>query len=114
MVLLRTERPRPARVRDWPHGWWLAIATVCLGAFMGQLDASIAVLTYPAVESTFQASAAAVEWVSLGYLLALIALLVPAGRLADAHGRKLLYLYGFLVFTAASAACGFAPGPQAV
>ena len=110
MALLLTESPRPARVRDWAHGWWLAIATVCLGAFMGQLDASIAVLTYPAVEARFGASAAAVEWVSLGYLLALIALLVPAGRLADAYGRKLLYLYGFLVFTAASAACGLAPG----
>ena len=31
------------------------------------------------------------------------------GRLSDAHGRKLLYLYGFVVFTAGSAACGFAP-----
>src|SRR5882757_3858214 len=109
MGLLLVERPRPARVRDWPRAWWLAIATVCLGAFMGQLDASIAVLTYPALEVRFDATAAAVEWVSLGYLLTLIALLVPAGRLSDAHGRKLLYLYGFLAFTAASAACGFAP-----
>ena len=36
-------------------------------------------------------------------------LVVPVGRLSDAHGRKLLYLYGFVVFTAGSAACGFAP-----
>jgi len=110
MALLFTEAPRPARVRDWPRGWWLAVATVCLGAFMGQLDASIVVLAYPAVEAGYGATAAAVEWVSLGYLLTLIALLVPVGRLADAHGRKLLYLYGFLVFTVASAACGLAPG----
>jgi MFS family permease len=109
MSLLLAERPRPTRVRDWRYGWWLAIATVCLGAFMGQLDASIVVLTYPALESRFHASAAAVEWVSLGYLLILIALLVPAGRLSDAHGRKLHYLYGFLAFTLASAACGLAP-----
>jgi EmrB/QacA subfamily drug resistance transporter len=109
MALLLAERPRPARVRDARRGWWLAIATVCLGAFMGQLDASIAVLAYPALERGFKVTAAAVEWVSLAYLLTLIALLVPAGRLADAHGRKLLYLYGFLAFTAASAACGLAP-----
>jgi len=110
MTVLFVERPRPARVRDSAHGWRLAVATVCLGAFTGQLDASIAVLTYPALEARFHASAAAVEWVSLGYLLTLIALLVPAGRLSDTHGRKLLYLYGFLVFTVASAACGLAPG----
>jgi EmrB/QacA subfamily drug resistance transporter len=109
IMLLLDERPRPVRVRDWPHGWWLAIGTVCLGAFMGQLDASIAVLTYPALEARFSATSAAVEWVSLGYLLTLAALLVPAGRLSDAHGRKLFYLYGFLAFTAASAACGLAP-----
>jgi EmrB/QacA subfamily drug resistance transporter len=108
-MTLLVERPRPARIRRSRRGWWLAIATVCLGAFMGQLDASIAVLTYPALESRFHAPAAAVEWVSLGYLLALIALLVPAGRLADAHGRKLFYLCGFLVFTLGSAACGLAP-----
>lgn len=108
-MTLLIERPRPARIRKSRRGWWLAIAAVCLGAFMGQLDASIAVLTYPALEQRFHAQAAAVEWVSLGYLLTLIALLVPAGRLADAHGRKLFYLYGFLIFTLASGACGLAP-----
>ncbi|MDT0467401.1 MFS transporter [Streptomyces gibsoniae] len=46
-------------------------------------------------------------------MLTLIALLVPADRMADAHGRKLLYLYGFAVFTLASAACGFAPSLSA-
>ena len=45
---------------------------------------------------------------SLGYLLVLVALLVPVGRWSDRAGRKLIYLYGFVVFTAASAACGFA------
>lgn len=107
--VLPVERARPALIRDWRHAWWLAVATVCFGAFMGQLDASIATLTYPALRTEFHASLAEVEWVSLGYLLALVALLVPVGRFSDAHGRKLMYLYGFLVFTAASAACGLAP-----
>lgn len=109
MSILLAERPRPTRIRDWRFGWWLAIGTVCLGAFMGQLDASIVVLTYPALGTQFHTSAAAVEWVSLAYLLTLVALLVPVGRLSDAYGRKLLYTYGFLAFTAASAACGMAP-----
>ena len=108
-MALTTERPRPRKIREAPNGWWLAIATVCFGAFMGQLDASIATLTYPALSEEFHASTAAVSWVSLGYLLVLVALLVPVGRFSDAHGRKLCYLYGFLVFTLASAACGLAP-----
>lgn len=108
-VALRTERPRPRRIRELRNGWWLAVATVCFGAFMGQLDASIATLTYGSLRGQFHASNAAVSWVSLGYMLVLVTLLVPVGRFSDAHGRKLCYLYGFIVFTAASAACGFAP-----
>jgi MFS family permease len=84
------------------------VGAVCLGAFMGQLDASIVTLAYGGIGARFHASMAAVEWVSLAYLLTLVALLIPAGRLSDTHGRKLLYLHGFAVFTAASAACGLA------
>lgn len=103
------ERARPERIRNRPGAWRLAVATVCFGAFMGQLDASVVTLTYGGLRHRFHTSLAAVEWVSLAYLLTLVALLVPAGRLADAHGRKLFYLYGFVVFTASSAACGLAP-----
>lgn len=113
-TVLTAERPRPEGIRSRPNAWWLAVGTVCFGAFMGQLDASIVTLTYGSLGAEFHASLAAVEWVSLAYLLALVALLVPAGRLADAHGRKLLYLYGFAVFTLASAACGLAPSLAAL
>ena len=106
---LTQERARPARIRERPDAGWLAVATVCFGAFMGQLDASIVTLTYRPLRTEFGASLAAVQWVSLAYLLTLAALLIPVGRLADARGHKLLYLYGFVVFTAASAACGLAP-----
>ncbi|OIV35766.1 MFS transporter [Mangrovactinospora gilvigrisea] len=107
--MLTTERPRPEAVRSRPGAWALAVGTVCFGAFMGQLDASIVTLTYGSLRTEFHTSLAAVQWVSLAYLLTLVALLIPVGRLSDAHGRKLLYLYGFVLFTAASAACGFAP-----
>ncbi|MGH3673469.1 MAG: MFS transporter, partial [Pseudonocardiaceae bacterium] len=107
--VLGHERARPGWLREWPHSWRLAVGTVCIGAFMGQLDASIVTLTYRPLQAQFHASLATVQWVSLSYLLALTALLIPIGRLADVHGRKLTYLYGFVLFTAASAACGLAP-----
>ena len=113
-AVLTAERARPEFIRSRPGAWWLAVGTVCFGAFMGQLDASIVTLTYGSLSTEFHTSLAGVEWVSLAYLLTLVALLVPAGRLADAHGRKLLYLYGFAVFTVASAACGLAPSLAAL
>jgi MFS family permease len=108
-VGMRTEAPRPEAVRSNPRAPWLAVGVVCFGAFMGQLDASIVTLTFRPMEHDFAAPLAAVQWVSLAYLLLLVALVTPAGRLADSVGRKLIYGYGFIIFTIGSAACGLAP-----
>lgn len=107
---MRVERARPRAVREHPKAGWLAVATVCFGAFMGQLDASIVTLIFPALQQQFDMPLAAVQWVSLSYLITLVGLVAAAGRFADAAGRKLLYLQGFAVFIAASAACALAPG----
>ena len=42
------ERARPAVVRESRRAPWLAVSVVCFGAFMGQLDASIVTITFPA------------------------------------------------------------------
>lgn len=78
------ERPRPKVVGE--HRWapWLEICSVCVGGFMGQLDASIVTLAYPAIEREFGAPLASVQWVSLGYLLVLVGYLPVVGQLADA------------------------------
>jgi predicted MFS family arabinose efflux permease len=103
------EQPRPFAVQESRRAPWLAVSVVCFGAFMGQLDASIVTITFPALERDFGVPVASVQWVSLIYLLGLVAMLAPAGRLGDAAGRKLVYTYGFAVFTVASAACALAP-----
>jgi MFS family permease len=109
MVMLLREPARPAFVREHRLAPWLAVGTVCFGAFMGQLDASIVTVAFPSLQRQFGTHLAAVQWVSLAYLLALTALLVPVGRWSDRVGRKLFYLYGFIVFAGASTACGLAP-----
>lgn len=106
--LLR-EPARPDAIRSRPNAHWYAVAAVCIGAFMGQLDASIVTLAFPALEDEFGAGIGAVTWVGLTYLLVLVGLVAPVGRLADMVGRKLLYTYGFAVFILGSALCGFAP-----
>jgi MFS family permease len=108
MVILR-EPARPAVIREHPLAPWFAVVAVCFGAFMGQLDASVVTVAFPALQRQFGAGLASVQWVSLAYLLVLTALLVPAGRWSDRAGRKLMYLYGFVVFAGSSAACGLAP-----
>jgi hypothetical protein len=58
MVNLRREAPRPALVRDHPLAPWFAVGTVCFGAFMGQLDASIVTVAFPALQHQYGTSRA--------------------------------------------------------
>jgi EmrB/QacA subfamily drug resistance transporter len=104
------EPPRPRRIAAHPRAYWLAVATVCVGAFMGQLDASIVALAFPTLQQDFNATLGAVQWVGLSYLLVLVSLVPAVGRVSDMVGRKLLYTYGFVVFIVGSALCGLAPG----
>ncbi len=107
--LALTEAQRPAPIREWRNAHWLAVATVCIGAFMNQLDASIVTIAFPTLRHTFNAAFGSVAWVGLSYLVMVIGLVSAIGRVADMVGRKLLYFYGFILFIAASVVCAFAP-----
>ncbi|MGW4894462.1 MFS transporter [Kitasatospora sp. NPDC004240] len=112
-------RPAPHGPRGAPGGsggsavslrQWLAVGTVCLGAFLGQLTASVTALVLPALGDHFGAGLATVEWVALAYLLVLVALLAPIGWLSDLVGRRRMYVGGFAIFALASLGAGFAGG----
>jgi EmrB/QacA subfamily drug resistance transporter len=106
---LLVEPRRPVAVRGRADAHWLAVAAVCVGALMGQLDASIVTVALPSLQRSFGASVGSVTWVGLSYLLVLVATVTAVGRFADMWGRKLLYVYGFVLFVVASVLCGLAP-----
>lgn len=88
---------------------WSVVGVVCVGAFMAQLDASIAQLILPGLELEFHAPVGSVAWVSVAYLLVLAALLPVVGKLADELGRERLYRLGMGAFVLGSGLCGVAP-----
>lgn len=90
---------------------WKALAVCLMTGFMTLLDVSIVNVALPSIQDGLGASAGAVQWVVAGYALAFGLLLVPAGRLGDARGRRLLFMTGLALFGAASALCGSAQGP---
>ncbi|OPY62610.1 MAG: Multidrug resistance protein stp [Syntrophorhabdaceae bacterium PtaU1.Bin034] len=47
------------------------------------------------------------SWVAISVLLSSAMFLVPFGRVADIYGRKRIFLYGVITFTASSLLCGF-------
>ncbi len=103
------EPPPLARLTRLPYYPWLIVGVTCIGAFMGQVDASIVQLALPTLGRVFDSTLESVSWVALAYLLGVAALMPIFAQLCQIFGRKLLYIIGFVVFTGASALCGFAP-----
>ena len=91
-----------SRRRTW------TLVTVSLATFMTYLDNNIVNVAIPAIQRDLHLSASRLEWVVSGYILVFAALLLAGGRLADAYGRKRLFLLGLGIFTAASLLAGLA------
>jgi EmrB/QacA subfamily drug resistance transporter len=111
---LLVEPRRPLAVREHRNAHWLAVAAVCVGALMSQLDASIVTVALPSLQGAFHARVSSVTWVGLSYLVVLVGTVTAVGRFADMRGRKLLYTYGFVLFVVASVLCGLAPNLAAL
>src|SRR3954471_23635404 len=88
-----------------------ALAVVLTGTFMVVLDFFIVNVAMPAMQADLHAGNAALEWVVAGYGLTFGTLLITAGRLGDAHGRRRLFALGLALFTVASGVCGIATTP---
>ncbi|MER5482246.1 DHA2 family efflux MFS transporter permease subunit [Streptomyces sp. NPDC002812] len=93
---------------------WLPLTAVCLGAFMLLVDVTIVTVALPDMAADMRTGFSGLQWVMDGYALALAALLLGAGSLADRIGRRRVYLGGLGLFAAASLACGLAQGPAAL
>ncbi len=93
--------------------WWPLVA-VCLGTFMLLVDVTIVNVALPPIAASLGTSFGGLQWVIDGYALALAALLMVTGTLADRFGRRRLYVVGLVVFAVASLACGLAPSAGAL
>jgi EmrB/QacA subfamily drug resistance transporter len=91
-------------VSPWPVFWIASVAV-----FLVSLDTTMLFAAFSAVRAGFPGTSAAdLSWVLNAYTVVYAAMLIPAGGLADAHGRKKVFLLGVTLFLAASAACGLA------
>lgn len=78
---------------------------VLVGLFLSALDQTIVSTALPAIVRDFQ-GIDMVGWVSTGYLLASTATVPIYGKLSDMFGRKVIILWGIIVFLIGSALCG--------
>ncbi|MCW2508710.1 MAG: Major facilitator permease [Modestobacter sp.] len=88
---------------------WLPLVAICTGTFMLLIDVTIVNVALPEMATDLQTSFSQLQWVVDVYALALAALVLGAGSLADLFGRRRLYLIGLVLFALASLASGLAP-----
>ncbi|SEG29081.1 Predicted arabinose efflux permease, MFS family [Actinacidiphila yanglinensis] len=94
---------------------WLALSNTSLGMFMAMVDASIVIISMPAIFRGIHLDPFApgnityLLWMIMGYLLVTAVLVVSLGRLGDIVGRVKIYNLGFVIFTLASIALSFDP-----
>jgi EmrB/QacA subfamily drug resistance transporter len=87
--------------------WW-TLAAVSFGLFMIMLDNTVVNVALPAIQEELDTGLSELQWIVTGYALTFAALMLIGGKLADAYGRRLIFVIGIVIFTGASLWCGLA------
>lgn len=95
-------------------GRWIAMIALLVAGFMNLIDVTIVNVALPSMQTAFGATDSQIEWVVAIYILTFALFLLPAGRLGDVIGRRVMFISGVIVFTLGSAACGMAPTMDAL
>ena len=82
--------------------YWVAAIVVCVGTFLGVMDNTITNIALPTLKDEFDRPLDDVIWVALAFIVVSTGLSLTMGRLGDLYGRKMLYTWGFVVFTVAT------------
>ncbi|MFC2049052.1 MFS transporter [Chlamydiota bacterium] len=98
---------------------WIALINTTLGVFMAALDATIVIISLPAIfrginlDPLLPSNIGFLLWTLMGYMMCTAVLVVTFGRLGDMYGRVRMYNAGFVIFTLASFALSITPGTGA-
>lgn len=87
---------------------WSTLAVVGTAQMLAMLDSTVVNVALPSIGADINASPQSLQWTISGYVLAYGSLLLLGGRLADALGRRAIFLSGLTVFVIASVGAGLA------
>ncbi|NMO55022.1 MFS transporter [Actinoplanes sp. TBRC 11911] len=93
---------------DHPRYKWIALSNTTLGTLLATVNASIVLISLPAIFKGINVNplepgnVSYLLWMLMGYLLVTAVLVVTLGRLGDMFGRVRIYNAGFAIFTVTS------------
>lgn len=100
---------------DHPFYKWVVLSNTTLGILLASINASIVLISLPAIfrgiglNPLAPGNVSYLLWMLMGYLVVTAVLVVPFGRLGDMYGRVRIYNLGFVVFTVAAIALSVDP-----
>src|SRR5450432_1466341 len=89
-------------------GRWVLLATI-LASGIAQLDATVVNVALPRIGRDLHVGLTSLQWTVNAYTLTLSGLLLLGGSLGDRLGRRRIFVFGVIWFTAASLGCALAP-----
>jgi MFS transporter, DHA2 family, methylenomycin A resistance protein len=92
----------------WPQAAILIASS--LGFAVIQLDVTVVNVALKPIGTAFGGGVTSLQWVVSAYTLVFAAFILTAGSIGDRFGPRRVVCAGFIVFLAASAACGLATG----
>jgi MFS family permease len=101
--------------RDHPRYKWVALSNTTVGMLLATVNASIVIISLPAIFNGIHLNPLApgnvsyLLWMLMGFLLVSAVLVVALGRLGDMYGRVRMYNLGFVIFSIASIALSLDP-----
>ena len=99
---MHDHHPIPAlAVTAYPRRW-AALAVLCLSLVAIGLDNTILNVALPSLQRDLDASTSGLQWIVDSYMLVFAGLLLTAGALGDAFGRKRALTAGLVIFGAGS------------
>jgi len=93
---------------DHPRYKWIALSNTTLGTLLATVNASIVLISLPAIFKGIKlnplepGNVSYLLWMLMGYMLVTAVLVVTLGRLGDMFGRVRIYNAGFAIFTVTS------------
>lgn len=109
-VFVNSQISAPCRPESRP---WILAATI-LGSSLAFIDGTVVNVALPALQSSLHATVVDVQWVVESYGLFLSALILVGGALGDSYGRRNIFLFGVVLFAAASVGCGLSSSVQSL